>query len=231
LSKHLYRKYTCVAITAIALAGCTNNMEPARRSIGDIEKTVTESSTEAAQYAPDQLADVQSKLNGLKVSFDKRDFTDVIERAPSIMSEAESLASAAATAKAEINKVANQATPEAIPSPDLSSTPEAHHFTAVHVEKGLMISLADDNSGICDKLIGENPGYWKYAEMISSEGGPFDHDGKLFQLCWHEYKKGQKTWDGKRYPQNMIAMCPLKGTYRYERCGNDPSSTFDKLQK
>jgi hypothetical protein len=108
---------------------------------------------------------------------------------------------------------------------------EDHHFIAFEVQKGLLISLASDNSETCDKLMGESPGYWKYAEMIASQGGPLDNDGKFFQLCWHEYRKGQKTWDGKSYPQDMIAMCPLKGSHRYELCGNDPSSAFKKAAK
>jgi len=92
------------AIAALIFAGCANQMEPAQRSISDIEVIVSATSPEAAQYVPDQLADVQSKLDGLKASFAKKDYAAVLAAAPADMNAAQGLAAAAAAKRGEIAK-------------------------------------------------------------------------------------------------------------------------------
>jgi hypothetical protein len=103
-----YRSRACMALAAIVLAGCASQMEPAQRSISDIEAIVSAASPEAAKYVPDQLTDVQSKLGELKASFDKKDYAAVLTGAPAVLSAAQSLAGAAATKKDELTKALNE---------------------------------------------------------------------------------------------------------------------------
>ena len=103
-----YRSRACMALAAIVLAGCASQMEPAQRSISDIEAIVSAASPEAAKYVPDQLTDVQSKLGELKASFDKNDYAAVLTGAPAVLSAAQSLAGAAATKKDELTKALNE---------------------------------------------------------------------------------------------------------------------------
>jgi hypothetical protein len=105
----IQRVSRCAAISmaAIILAACAGQKEPAQKLIGEIESTVTAASTEAAKYVPDQLAEVQSKLDALKASFAKQDFAAVVTQAPAVLSAAQGLATAAAAKKDEILKALN----------------------------------------------------------------------------------------------------------------------------
>ncbi len=97
-------RYAVISLAAIILAACASQKEPAQKLIGDIESTVAAASTEAAKYVPDQLADVQTKLSGLKSSFDKQDYAAVVTGGPAVLTAAQGLATAAAAKKDEVLK-------------------------------------------------------------------------------------------------------------------------------
>ena len=99
--------YALMCMAAIMLAGCAGQKEPAQKLIGEIESTVTAASTEAAKYVPNQLAEVQAKLDALEASFAKQDFAAVVTQAPAVLSEAQGLATAAAAKKDQILKSLN----------------------------------------------------------------------------------------------------------------------------
>ena len=98
---------TRLSLPAIMLAACAGQKEPAQKLIGDIESTVTAASTEAAKYVPDQLdgcANATRRSQGLLRQAGLRRGR---QRAPAVLSAAQSLATAAAAKKDEVLKALN----------------------------------------------------------------------------------------------------------------------------
>ena len=82
----------------IALAGCTNQMEPAKKAIAEIEAAVAAAGTDAQRYIPDDLKAVNDQLTALKAKFDQKDYAGVIAAAPALLAKAQSLVGAKAAA-------------------------------------------------------------------------------------------------------------------------------------
>jgi hypothetical protein len=91
--KSVFARFLSLAMVAMLLAGCGNQMEPAKNAIGGI------AGPDAAQYIPDQLQAVTSQLNDLKIKFDQKDYKGVLAAAPALLTQAQGLASAAGSAK------------------------------------------------------------------------------------------------------------------------------------
>ena len=95
------------SVAAIVLAACAGQKVPAEKLIAAIQATVTAASDEAKKYIPEQLMAVQTQLDGLKASFDKKDYPAVVTGAPAVLDAAQSLATAAAAKKDEMLKALN----------------------------------------------------------------------------------------------------------------------------
>ncbi len=97
--KSVFAGFLSLAMAAMLLAGCANQMEPAKQAIAGIEAAIAAAGPDAAQLIPDQLQAVTSQLNDLKMKFDQKDYKGVIAAAPALLTQAQGLAGAASSAK------------------------------------------------------------------------------------------------------------------------------------
>jgi hypothetical protein len=95
-------RFLAVLVAGLALAACANQMEPAKKLLGDVEAAVAAAGADAQQYIPEQVASVNKKLAELKAAFDKQDYKTVLAGAPALVIEAKGLADAAAAKKKEV---------------------------------------------------------------------------------------------------------------------------------
>ena len=98
---HWMRAFASIAVAVLVLAGCANQMEPAKKAIADIEAAVAAAGEDATKYIPDEVRAVQDKVANLKAQFDKKDYKGVLAAAPAVLAEAQGLAANAATKKGE----------------------------------------------------------------------------------------------------------------------------------
>jgi hypothetical protein len=84
---------------ALLLSACSTQKQPADEMLKDITSTVSAATPDAAKYVPDQLADVQNKLGGLKSSYDRKDYKKVLQDGPPLLSSAKGLEAAALAKK------------------------------------------------------------------------------------------------------------------------------------
>jgi predicted small secreted protein len=101
-------RYAWIALAALLLAACANQMEPAQRSISDIEAALSTAASDAAKYVPDQLTDVRRELGDLKATFDRQDYAAVLKAAPAVMEQAQGLASQAKAKKDELTQALSE---------------------------------------------------------------------------------------------------------------------------
>jgi hypothetical protein len=100
--KSVFAGFLALALAAALVAGCANQVEPAKKVIGEVESAVTAAGADATKYIPDQVQAVTSQISDLKMKFDQKDYVGVIAAAPGVLAQAQGLAAAAATQKAKV---------------------------------------------------------------------------------------------------------------------------------
>ena len=97
--KTVFAGFLSLVMAAALIAGCANQMEPAKKAIADVEAAVAAAGPDAAQYIPDQLQAVTTQIADLKMKFDQKDYKSVLAAAPALLTQAQGLTAAAASAK------------------------------------------------------------------------------------------------------------------------------------
>ncbi|MGA2343907.1 MAG: hypothetical protein ABSG29_12015 [Steroidobacteraceae bacterium] len=101
------KKFALISLSALVLAACASDREPAQKIMDDIQAAITASAPDAAKYVPEHLNDVQTKYDDLQTALTAQDYKAVLARGPALLTEAQGLAGAAAAKKAELAKQLN----------------------------------------------------------------------------------------------------------------------------
>jgi hypothetical protein len=75
---------------ALVLVACSPQKEPPGKMLSDIQAAL-DATPDAAQYVPDQRADVEGRLGSLRADYDKKDYKAVVQNGPSVLSAARGL--------------------------------------------------------------------------------------------------------------------------------------------
>jgi hypothetical protein len=116
-------RYMLLAMAGVLLAACNTQMEPAKNALDGVVSAVNAAAPNAAKYMPDALTALQKRVADLQASFDRKDYRTVLMGAPSVLSDAQSVALvAAARAKAAMAALGDQWTNLSSSIPKLIAT-------------------------------------------------------------------------------------------------------------
>ena len=91
--------FACALAALLLQAACAGKREPAQDLLHEIQGALLTGAEDAAKYAPDQLQDVQAKLNSLQAEFDKRDYSAVLAEGPALLTEIQRMSEASMARK------------------------------------------------------------------------------------------------------------------------------------
>jgi hypothetical protein len=107
ISTNRFANFLTIGIAAMLCSACLDQMEPAKQALDEISNVLTAASADATKYAPDQMASVQKELAELKISYDRKNYGEVLTHAPSVLADAKDLVADAAAKKDDIAKALN----------------------------------------------------------------------------------------------------------------------------
>lgn len=100
-------RLVAAAVMSIALAACAGQKEPAQQSITELEAAFAKVSEMGQKYMPEEFAEVDAQIAGLKGSFDKGDYGAVVAGAPKAAAAIRKLQADSIIAKANYAKEMN----------------------------------------------------------------------------------------------------------------------------
>jgi hypothetical protein len=92
---------------AVALAACASQKEPAQQSLTELEGAMAKVAEMGQKYMPEEYAEVDAQIAGLKASFDKGDYAAVVAGASKAAAAIRKLQADSIIAKANYAKQMN----------------------------------------------------------------------------------------------------------------------------
>ena len=94
-------------VMAVALAACASQKEPAQQSLTELEGAMAKVAEMGQKYMPEEYAEVDAQIAGLKASFDKGDYAAVVAGASKAAAAIRKLQADSIIAKANYAKEMN----------------------------------------------------------------------------------------------------------------------------
>ena len=94
--------FVAFTATALMLAGCANQKEPAEKAVAQVESSLAEFKADAEKYAAEDLKGVEDSVTKLKSNLAKKDYSAVVIGAPAVASAVRSLKSTVELKKADM---------------------------------------------------------------------------------------------------------------------------------
>ena len=94
-------------VMAVALAACASQKEPAQQSLTELEGAMAKVAEMGQKYMPEEYAEVDAQIAGLKASFDKGDYAAVVAGASKAAAAIRKLQADSIIAKANYAKQMN----------------------------------------------------------------------------------------------------------------------------
>ena len=102
-----FTRLVAAALVTFALAACANQKDPAQQALADLDAALGKVAEMGEKYMPEEYADVQSQLAGLRSSFDGGDYGAVVTGAPQAAAAIRKLQADSIIAKADYAKKMN----------------------------------------------------------------------------------------------------------------------------
>lgn len=98
------------ALLALALAGCSNQREPASQALAGLESSVAEFREDAERFAEEQHDALQERLARLRADFDNGEYKTVVTEAPEVQQSITELRDTVARKRREFEEASARAT-------------------------------------------------------------------------------------------------------------------------
>ncbi len=102
-----FSRLAAAFVMAIALAACASQKDPAQQSITELESAFAKVAEMGQKYMPEEYAEVDAQIAGLKASFDKGDYGAVVAGASKAAAAIRKLQADSIIAKANYAKQMN----------------------------------------------------------------------------------------------------------------------------
>jgi|HubBroStandDraft_6_1064221.scaffolds.fasta_scaffold266734_2 hypothetical protein len=94
------RSFVAFAVSGLLLLACANQMQPAQSALDTAQNAVNAAKPDASKYMPEHYQRLQAELSAAQASFDKQDYAAVLNSAPALTADAQSVQQQAAAKKA-----------------------------------------------------------------------------------------------------------------------------------
>ena len=99
-----FRGFGLGLMAGFFVAACGNSQDAATHAMENVAAAVTVVAPPAQKYLPEQLTVLQARVSTLKASYDKGDYKQVLDDAPTLLNDTQALGAAAAAKEDQVMK-------------------------------------------------------------------------------------------------------------------------------